>query len=332
MDTFLAYIVARLIVTDRSTLVYTMKCVGIVLVPLAIWGVIEAKTGWQPFVSWMQFCPWMEGVHKIGDARFGLTRAKGPPGNAILFGCEFALLLPLVYWLRHERNHWRPLAYLLSCAAIVGVLSSLSSCPLMMVIMITGCLALEHYKHWIKPVLIFLVVSCILVEIISNRPIHHVIVSYLNPMGGSGWHRAALIDLAIEHFDEWWILGYKGKDPGWGPAVGMRHTDVTNEYIMAGVLYGVLGIIVTFGVVLAAFYKIIHAYKVSTEEELKSLYWGLGSVVVAVMVTWMSVSFFDTLRPLFYCTLGIIGSCTNIAPKRQVSNGGFSLQTSGYFG
>ena len=308
MDTWLAYMVARFIITDRSELIYVIKCIAIILVPLAIMGCIEAITGWQPFVPLRRFSPWDTGSITKEGVRWGFTRAVGPFLHPILFGSSFAIFLPLVYYLRYEKNKWHNLAYVLSGLMVVGALCSMSSGPWIMIIVLLFCMVMDKYRQYVKPMLILFVFLCLTVEVLSNRPFYHVIFSYGSKLGGAGWHRAQLIDVAIKHFGEWWLAGYGGKDPGWGPHFGMGHTDVTNEYILAGVKYGLAGVIVTCGVLVVAFKGIISAYKKVGHPVMKSLYWAFGSLLVAIIVVWTSISFFGQLMPLFYSVLGIIGS------------------------
>jgi hypothetical protein len=316
MDTFFAYLVARLCVTDRVAMVTAVKWIGVAIVPLAVLGVIEALTGWQPYFRTMVYCPWF--VHVNIDPRLGLFRAIGPFGHSIMFGAAFVLFLPFIYCLRHERNHWCPLAYLISVIVIIGALSSISSGPLMMVLMVIGCMALEHRKVLVKPLIVSAILSCIMVGIISNRPFYHVIASYSNPVGGTAWHRAKLIDLAIEHFDEWWLGGYGGLDPGWGKALGMGWTDITNHYILIGVQSGLLGVIVFCGVLAAAIMSLVRLYRTVADPVLRSWFWAMGSLIVVLIISFVSCTFFGQTITLFYCVLGMIGSSANLAPKSLV--------------
>jgi hypothetical protein len=320
IDTWFTYLAARFILTDREKLVSIIKCIGIALIPLAILGCVESVTGWQPFVPLRRFRPWnplakTEEIRR--EMRWGLTRAVGPFSHPILFGSGFAMFLPLIYSLRYEKN-WRTFAYMLSAITIVGALSSMSSGPWVMIIVISFCFVMENYKQWLKPMLKLLIISCIVIEILSNRTFYHVIFSRASQLGGAGWHRARLIDAAIEHFNEWWLAGYGGKDPGWGHYFGMSFTDVTNEFILAGVKYGIAGIIVLCGVLVVAYKNLISAYKKSTHPAMKSLCWSFGSILFAITVVWMSVSFFGQLLPLFYCVLGMIGSVSGFYEPRRV--------------
>jgi len=312
MDTWCAYLAARFIVTDRKNLISIIKCVGIVLVPLAILGVIESATGWQPFAPLRRFSPWFDGGNVVSEGRFGYARAVGPFGHPILFGGGFAMFLPLIYYLRYEKKEWRSFAYIISGILLLGALSSMSSGPWLMIIAVIFCLIMERHKHLIKPLFIFMIISCIMVGIASNRPFYHVIVSWANPLGGAAWHRAKLIDVAIEKFDEWWLIGYGDKDPGWGSYFGMSKTDITNEYILKGVRYGILGIIALCAVFAKAFQGLISTYRKQQHPAMKSLCWAFGSLLLSVTFAWMSVSFFGQLSTLVYCAVGMIGSLCNI--------------------
>ena len=307
MDTWLAYMVARFIITDKSKLVSFAKCIGFILIPLAILGVTESVTGWQSFSHLWRFCPWYRESTTLPQ-RWGLTRAVGPFGHPILFGGSFALFMPLIYYLRHEGGMWKSWAYILFGIALIGALSSMSSGPWVMAILVIICLAMEKRRYLLKPIFVLFIVSCVFTQITSDREFYHVVVSYANPLGGAGWHRAMLIDLAIQHFGEWWLTGYGNQDPGWGQYLGMVHTDVTNEFILVGTRYGAFGMLALIIVLVKAFRKVTYTYRRKTDPKSRHILWSLGSMLFSVIVTWMSVSFFGQLATLFYISLGILVS------------------------
>jgi len=313
MDTFLAYLVTRYCLTDHKAIVTAVKLIGIALAPLALLGVIESYTGWQSYNTLKVYCPWLQVAEPQLAERTGFYRAVGPFNHPILFGAAFAMFLPLVYWLRHEGGYWRRLNYLLVGLIAIGVLSSMSSGPWMMLIMTVALLVLEHFKQWVKPLLIFLVSSCIVVSTISNRPFYHVLASYADPIGGSGWHRAALIDLAIEHFGEWWLAGYGGSDPGWGSSLGMTRTDITNHYIVAGVKYGLLGLIALLGSLVMAILMLVRLHNSTKDSALRSWYWAMGIAIVILAISLNACCLFGQAGTLFYCILGFVGSSFNMS-------------------
>jgi len=301
MDTWLAYMAARFIVTDKETLTSFMKVTAVVLVALAILGVAESATGRFFFLGLKRFRPWRTplGDETIVKARWGLGRANGPFSHSIMFGGCFVMFLPLVWALRHHRGYWGKLAYPFSVTAIIGALSSMSSGPWSMLIVTVFCLALEKYKRWAKVVLASFVMLCFVVGAISNRPFYHVLYSYADIVGGDWYQRVKLIDSAIQDFGKWWLAGSGGKDPGWGARYNAP-TDTNNEFIKAGIQYGLLGIITLCAVLAEAFRGLIRASRQTENMELKSLYWAMGCTLAGVIVLWQGVSFFGQMPSIFY--------------------------------
>ncbi|MHC4560845.1 MAG: hypothetical protein ACYS80_26485 [Planctomycetota bacterium] len=319
MDTWLTYIAVRLIVTDRATLISFIKVTSIVLVFLAILGMSECITNKHYFLALKRFRSWDAPIpDRMPKGRWGLGRANGPFSHSIMFGSCFAMFLPLIWALRHQRGYWGKLAYLLTGMVALGALSSMSSGPWVMLIAVIFCMVMEKYKHWVKLLLIGLIISCIVIGIISNRPFYHVLLSYANPVGGVWYQRAKLVDSAIEDFDRWWLAGYGGMDPGWGHRF-YRSTDGNNEFIVMGIRYGLLGVIVLCAVLITAFRGLLRAARQTADVKLKSLYWSLGCVLVGVIVVWQGASFFGQMPSLFYSILGIIGSSFAFAKSTQVN-------------
>lgn len=330
MDSWFTYIVVRLIIRDKATLISFLKIISIVLVALAVLGVSEAVSGKYYFLELRRFRVWNTPLGDIIlEKRWGFGRANGPFSHSIMFGSCFVMFLPLVRALRHQRDYWAKLSYPLSGIVILGAISSMSSGPWGMLLVLLFCLVLEKYKYWAKVVLVLLVVLCILAEIGSNRPLHYVVLSYGNLGKGDWYQRAILVDSAIEDFDKWWLAGYGGRDPGWGARYG-EYTDANNEFILAGIEYGLLGIIALCAVIVTAFRALVRAFKETTNKELQSIYWALGSSLVGIIVIWQGVSFFGQMPSLFYTILGIIGSSIGFA--KYVSSNGYRLVKTNNYG
>lgn len=318
MDTFFAYMAARFCINSRGAQVTAIKWIAVGFAVLAIVGVVESVTGWQSYIKLKMYCPWQYVSEPELNIRSGLYRAIGPFPHAITFGAAFAMFIPLVYWLRHERGYWRMLSYWLSILVVVGAVSSMSSGPWMMIIIGIGCLAFEHFKKLAKPVIYFVIFSCFIVDIISNRNFYDVLCSYSNPLGGSGAHRSWLIHLAIDHFDEWWLVGYCGRDPGWGESLGMTWTDITNHYIMAGVEYGLVGVIAICGILVVAIRTLVHFHNSVEDLVSRSWCWALGSIIIVLTFAFNAITFAGQAGTLFYCILGMIGSFDSMRFRHKV--------------
>jgi hypothetical protein len=320
MDTWFVYIAVRLIVTDKEILTSFIKGTSIVLATLAILGIFECVTHAQPFLQMKRFRPWNTLIGEtIVEGRWGLSRATGPFSHPIMFGACFVMFLPLIWALRHQRGYWGKLAYPLSGMAILGAISSMSSGPWGTLVVVIFCLVLEKYKRWLKTVLVGLAVLCVLAAVGSNRSLHHVLFSYLNLGKGDWYQRARLIDVAIERIGQWWLAGYGGRDPGWGPRTGMGHTDGNNEFIMAGIDYGIWGVIALCSVLAVAIRTLVRMHNLSNDTVLRSWFWSLGTTLVATIVAWQGVSSFGQMPSIFYCILGVVGSAPILVSEETAS-------------
>jgi len=327
MDTWFSYLAARLTVNNKADVTSFAKVCGVVLAALAVLGAAESITGQYYFLGLRRFRVWNTPLGEtVVERRFGFGRANGPFSHSIMFGSCFVMFLPLIWALRHQRGYWGRLAYPLSALSIVGTLSSMSSSPWGMLVIVIFCLVLERYKHWTKAVLMWLFVLCILAQIGSNRRFYHVVLDYCNFGKGDWYQRARLIDFAIRDFGEWWLAGYGGRDPGWGEAMGEEFTDCNNEFILKGIECGVLGVIALAATLATVFRGLVRAFKETTDKELRSLYWGMGCALVGVIVIWQGVSSFGQNSALFYIILGIVGSsvgfvqCAAATQRRFVNN------------
>ena len=322
IDTWLAYMAVRFIVTDKAVLTSFIKVMAVVMAALAILGIVESVTGRFFFLALKQYRPWNTPVGDVTlvEPRWGFGRANGPFSHSIMFGTCFVMFLPLIWALRHQCGYWGKLAYPLSGMAILGALSSMSSGPWGALVVVIFCLVLEKYKRWLKTVLVGLAVLCVLAAVGSNRSLHHVLFSYLNLGKGDWWQRARLIDCAIEDFGKWWLAGYGGRDPGWGAKTGMSHTDGNNEFIVAGVDYGIWGVIALCSVLAVAIRTLVRMHNLSNDIVLRSWFWSLGTTLVATIVAWQGVSFFGQMPSIFYCILGVVGSVPVLAGEQIASS------------
>ena len=233
-----------------------------------------------------------------------------PFGNTGMFGDTFVMFLPLVWMLRKERGTWQRGAWLLAGLMILGALSSMSSGPWMMLAVVLFLLALEGHKHWLKPLFVGGGLLILLAGVASNRSFYHVVFSYANPLGGTGWHRGRLIDAAVKTFGEWCLLGYGGRDPGWGQYTGMTWTDITNQYLLVAAQSGLGGLVAFCIMLLVAVSGLLTALKRTDNAWMASAIWAMFCVQGGLVVVFVSVSLSGQPVSLFYGFLAITASLT----------------------
>jgi hypothetical protein len=156
-----------------------------------------------------------------------------------------------------------------------------------------------------------ILVSVILIDIFSTRRFYHVLATYANPLGGTGWHRARLIDLAIQDVGQWWLSGYS-YDPGWGPQLGMTWTDVTNQFVGVCVSRGLFGLIAFLGILTSAMIGIIKTYRLSSNRDHKKWLWAMGSSLTVLLIAFNTLTLFHQIMALFYFLLGLTCSSKQV--------------------
>ena len=179
---------------------------------------------------------------------------------------------------------------------------------------LAGAVALWMWRYRERMALVrkLAILSYILLEIFMKAPAYFVLAR-MDIIGGStGWHRAALIETAIEHFNEWWLGGtnftrhWLPTGVSWSP----NHTDITNHYLHLGVIGGLPLIIIFFVVLVKGFSFIGQILRDRTDlpPESQFMVWALGSALFVHATTFISVAYFDQSFVLIYLTLGAIGS------------------------
>ena len=81
---------------------------------------------------------------------------------------------------------------------------------------------------------------------------------------------------------------------------------------MAGVYYGILGVIGLCAIFGSGLRTIVRLHNLSNEPAVKSWCWALGTILVSIIITLMGVDLFGQTRTIFYCILGMVGSAPNL--------------------
>ena len=142
------------------------------------------------------------------------------------------------------------------------------------------------------------------------------LMASLDLVGGStGWHRAALIDQAYKHLDEWWLFGtdntrhWMASGVRWNPNM----VDLTNYYIHLGVTGG-LGLTLSLVAILWASFGMLRERmnvlrQNSDPDEI--VIWCVGGALATHAMGFVSISYFDQMYVFFYILVGAIPGLVN---------------------
>jgi hypothetical protein len=262
------------------------------------------------------------------NIREGRLRAQGPFAHSILAGSVGATALPMCLGLWH---HHRGIALLGTAASATMVIASTSSGPLLSGIFSVFALLLWHQREHVRLLRWAALIGYIALSLVMNASPYYLLARIDLTGGSTGYHRARLIESSVEHLNEWWLVGtdytrhWMATGVTWSP----NHTDITNHYLMLGVLGGLPLTLLLVFILYKCFSIVGHAVQDADSpwHTHRFFAWGLGASLFAHTVTCVSVSYFDQSFVFLYVSVAAIAA---LAVQRQVEPSLSSAAAAGF--
>jgi hypothetical protein len=262
------------------------------------------------FTTGRNFFSVFGGVPEITVVRDGRLRCQAAFPHPIMAGSVGAVLAPLCLWLAVQRGRHRLVGGLGWFSSTLIVALSSSSGPLLGWLAGMGACGLWTLRHSIHLIRWGVVAAVVVLHIIANRPVWYWI-GQLNVIGAStSYHRARLIDAAIERLPEWALLGVEST-VHWGAGLG----DVTNQYILEGVRGGIWSLVALLLLLFFGF-RYIGAALTTLRRARRSVFrarrnaellcWALGATLFVHVVNFVGVSYFGQIQVFLVLTLAMI--------------------------
>ena len=298
LDVAGAFIYARAYLHDHKSLSRFAVALAWVLVPFALMMAIERQTGRNAY----NFIGVQRTFSVVRDGNF---RPQGPFGTPILAGTAGASAIPLLVMILKEH---RRTAILGLAAALSIVINSGSSGPIGTVLVGLAVLAIWPWRANLRAIMALAAVGLVIIHFVRTRPVWHL-MTLIDFVGGStGWHRAYLIDMAVQHLDEWWLLGtdYTRHWMPYALEAVENHCDLTNYYIHLGVMGG-LPLVICLLVILWKTFRLVLGTIAEfggsgTREEFHL--WCLAAALSGHAITFLSISYFDQMSFFFWLLIG----------------------------
>lgn len=306
MDAAGTYFLFRMLLRDVRDIERTIRAFGVMCLVLVGPMIFENLTGRNLFA-------FLGGVPTYTNIRGGRFRCQASFSHPLMVGNFAATTAAMVgaLWMAYPKQRLMHTACLLAAAGVVGL--SNSSGPLMAILTAFITWSLWPLRAYMPIFRYTTFATLFIVHFAREQPVYHLIGRLSSITGGTGWHRVALINAAIRHFDEWWLLG-GATTSHWKRAQG---SDITNQYILEGLRGGIWGLIAFVSILVVGFSTVgrtLRAVKrrrdwAKSERRTTSLLaWALGACLAAHSMAFIGVSYFGQLSSILYLHLAMIPS------------------------
>lgn len=293
------YFLCRYFIQDREAVLQVTKTLAIVA------AVLSLCMGYE-FLTRVNLFSYINGYPIVPWVREGRVRAQGSFANSITAGTFGATLFPLFFWLWKCRNHKiLGIAGLVSSAAIA--MTSMSGTGVMTVLGGILALCLWPIRNHMRVARWSIVLTVVLLALIMKAPVWFIIARF-DVIGGHGWDRAHLIDLAVQHFSDWALMGTKD-NATWG----FVSWDQCDEFVFQAESGGI-GCLFLFCVILSLGFGMIGKARKRAAGRLQEwFFWCLGAVLFAHVMGFWGIDYFDRIRVWWYLFLAMIPAATMTA-------------------
>ena len=160
-----------------------------------------------------------------------------------------------------------------------------------------------------------IVLAFVLLALVMRQPIWYLPSKMSILFGGSGWHRSYLMDQAIAHFGQWWLVGMEAADTmSWFPYVARSggSADITNLYVAFGIDGGIGALILLIWLLKVVFRRVgqglrqLKLLERSGDDQL--LMWALGCGVLTHAVNYISITYFDQTNAIWFFQLAAVAA------------------------
>jgi hypothetical protein len=306
------YFLFRYLIRDFEDVIRIIKCLAVIVIPLAIAAVFENATGRNVFAIF-------GGVPEFTPVRDGNVRCTVSLGDAILTGTFGATLMPLFMGFLFGKRLYRKLAiFAVVASTIITVLSHSSGPAIAYLIGLIGFI-MWPFRRKMRAVRWGLLAGVLSLHMVMKAPVWALIGRVSGLSGGGGYYREELIGAFIEHFWEWWLIGTK-YTAHWGLtilAVNPNSSDITNQFISEGIGGGLLRLSLFIAIIAYSFRAIGRPIQATENQSvsIRILLWSMGVALLCHVASFMSVSYFSQIEVLWYMLLAMISACEMIFNK-----------------
>jgi len=308
LDVCGTYFLFRCLIQDWQDIDKLILGCIIISIPVAIVFMIELHTHHNMFSIF-------GGVPKITVIRQGELRCQGAFSHPILAGSFWAAMVPIFitrWWKNGAGKFWAVIGF--STTTFI-IYACHSSTPVFGYVgFIVGGL-MFFLRYQMRTVRWAAVLILCTLHIVMEGPAWHLI-SRMSAVGGStSYFRYKLIDSAINHFGEWFLIGTRSTAHWFYGA-----QDVPNHYILEGVRGGLITLVLFIATIVLAFQGVGRLWRASVGNRYHlAIAWLLGVSLFVHCLQFIGVAYFGQIYIVWYLNLAMITSMSppGIKNKRK---------------
>lgn len=240
---------------------------------------------------------------EVGDHRI---RSEGPFLHPLIAGTCGAVFTPafLGLWWQRRRRWWVVGGIVGGAAMTFTSASSTSFLAYAAGIAALLLWPLRRNLHYLRRATVIILIT---LQLVMKAPVWALIARIDLTGGSSAYHRFELINQAILHFSEWWLLGEKTTYQ-WG----YNLWDTANTYVETAVTGGLLTFILLIALLTYAFRAIGRSCRRAENKKTEQLLWSLGAALSANAIGFIGITFYDQSTIVWYTLLGLIGAASTL--------------------
>ncbi len=298
----------RISISDYDDINYIFKVMAISVLPVALLMLYESRTGNNLY-------SFLGGVPLNSMIRDGWVRSQGPFRHSILAGTFGATSIPFFIALYTSRQSGVFIPIIGIISSLIIVVTSHSSGPLLALISVFVGIYFWRFRDKMKLVRWGIVISLLLLNLIMKAPVWYIFARMSDYIGGGGWHRSYLIDQAVRHFDDWWLIGTNNTSEWFPYTLGLYpgSADITNAFVSSAVGGGLLTLILFIAIFFRCYQGLGNTKEIIIDHPLGNRFctWLIGVSLFAHIISFISVTYFDQIIVFWYMLLAIIATITN---------------------
>ncbi|MBN1974566.1 MAG: hypothetical protein JW787_13080 [Sedimentisphaerales bacterium] len=312
VDSILCYFTFRALITNYEDFKWFLRAFIILLVPYLVLLTIESMTNHNLFAI-------VGGAPEGFGFRNGRPRCLGSFRNPVLLGTLGTSFLSLYIGLAFSKtDRIRAFVGIGLCLGIIWFSNSGGPVTAAAVVMVGWAVWFLRMK--MRLVINSIVGLIVLLSVFMKAPVWYLPAKLTSIVGGHGWHRSYLMDIAFRNLDKWWLAGIpivETKD--WFPYVieVTGGADITNQFLAFGLRAGLIAIALFILLLIRSFSSLGKELatvrsKSAQISETEFMLWGLGVMVCGHITTWLGITYFDQMYVIWFMQLAAITSLSKI--------------------